>query len=432
MRILFATHTAAWSGAETILGGLIEGLSSDHELAVACPPTGRFADEIDRLGIRRFAIPAVEASFRLHPLQTPAGLASLASAGAALAYAVHRFEPDIVHANTVRAGLVAALATSFRGPPVVVSVHDNLPATRLGHAVRLVIAGGADRVVAVSGFTAARFNQGLECPVAFPVYNGIDHERFDPARADPAPLRSELGLPADAPLLGIVAQITPWKGQDTAIGALAQLRRDGIAAHLLVVGEVVFSGRQVRYDNHAFLRELHRLTIDLEVADAVHFLGQRSDVPAILRALDLLLLPSREEPFALAAMESMAMGTPALVSSEGGVSEVIEDGLSGRLIPSGRPGAWAAAARELLQDPDQLRRMGERARQIAAGFSRQRHRQEMLKVYAELLDRPSGARQGAAARSRRASRDAAPALPRTTGSSRPGHRTRRRNRGPRP
>jgi glycosyltransferase involved in cell wall biosynthesis len=385
MKVLFVTHTGAWSGAEGHLLLLINGLRRDHEIAVACPPRHRLADELDRIGVRRFDLPSVEASFRLDPIQTPRGLAAMAVAAAALRYAVWRFQPDVTHSWTVRAGLVAALAGVHGHPPLVVQVHDHLPGTRVGHAVRRLVARSADQVVTVSRFTADRFNEGLPRPEAYCVYNGLDRERFDPSVIGPAPLRAQMSLPETAALLGVVGQITPWKGQDTAIRALAELRESGADAHLLIVGQVVFTGRQVRYDNDAFLRELQRLTSTLGVKDSVHFLGQRPDVPALLRALDLLLVPSWDEPFASVVMESAAMRTPALIGSASGAAEVLRHGVSAMILPSSQPELWADAARELLRDEPARARMGEQARAVAAQFSNKRHRQEMLAVYARAL-----------------------------------------------
>jgi glycosyltransferase involved in cell wall biosynthesis len=385
MRIVFVTHTGAWSGAEAALMRLLSSLRAEHEIAVACPPSGAFAAEMDRAGIERLALPAVEVSFRLDPIQTTRGVAQLGAAGVALAHAARRFNADIMHASTPRAGLIGALARQLGGPPLVVRVHDHLPSSPMGRSVRSVLAWSASEVVAVSDYTAAQFNEGLAHPLAVRVYNGIDLERFDPDRVEPAPLRAELGIAPDALLLGEIAQITPWKGQDTAIRALAELRRRGMDAHLLIVGRVTFVGKQVRHDNPAYLRSLHRLVDELDVSEAVHFVGHRDDVPAVLRALDLLVLPSWDEPFALVVMESMAMGTPALVGSVGGAPEVLEDGVTARILPPRREELWADAAQELLSDREALRRMGERARPVAAAFRDDRHAREMLAVYERAL-----------------------------------------------
>lgn len=382
MRILFVTHTGSWSGAESILMSLIENLRGEHDVAIACPSRGAVAERMDLAGVRRFSIPAAEMSFRPDPIATPHGVVSFAGAAVALATAVRRFRPDVIHAGTVRAGLITAFAARLGGPPVVVHVHDQLPSSRLGVLIRRVIARSAQEVVAVSQHTAQDFNYGLRRPVAVPIYNGIDHARFDPERVALSPVRVELGIAPDALLLGAMGQITPWKGQDTAIRALAQLSADGWDAHLLIVGRVLFTGRRVAFDNPAFLRELHRLTAELGLTDRVHFLGFRDDAPGLLAALDLLLLPSWDEPFALVVLEALAMGTPAVVGEIGGAPEVIGPGRVGRCVPPRRPELWARAIAELADDPNLLRDMRIRAPAVAARFRDDLQAQEIAAVYA--------------------------------------------------
>jgi glycosyltransferase involved in cell wall biosynthesis len=273
------------------------------------------------------------------------------------------------------------------GPPFVVRAHEHIPLSQVGRAVRSLIVRTAGGVAAVSDFTAEKFNEGLPHPVATRVYNSIDQERFDPARVAPAPIRQELGLSPDARLIGQVAQITPWKAQDVSIRALAELRASGLDAHLLLVGQVAFGGKRVRFDNHAFLNSLERLVDELSLRHAVHFLGQRDDVPEIMRALELSLLPSWEEPFGLVIVESMALGTPPLVSAAGAGPELIDDDVTGRVVAPKRPDLWASAAGELLRDPARLQLMGERSRPAATRFRDDVHAAEMLAVYQRALAR---------------------------------------------
>ena len=390
MRILFANHTAAWSGAEVSLMRVLAGLRDAHEVSVACPPDGPLADAVDRAGIERLPLPAVDASLRLHPVQTPVGLAQLVTGGLALGRASRHARPDVIHANTPRTGLMAAVARRRGGAPFVVRAHEHLPASVVGRTVRAVLGRSAAAIVANSDYTAARLNEGLAEPVAVRVYNSIDHVRFDPDTVRGAGLRTELGLEPGARLLGQVAQITPWKGQDTSIRMLAELRGHGLDAHLVLVGQIAFGGKGVRYDNHAFLASLERLATDLGVGGQVHFLGQREDVPEILSELDLSLLPSWEEPFGLAVVESMAMGTPPLVTAVGAGPELVEDGVSGRVLPPREPGLWAAAALELLEDPAALSRAGAAGPSSAARFRDDVHAGEMLSIYARAAGRPLG------------------------------------------
>jgi glycosyltransferase involved in cell wall biosynthesis len=385
MRVLFVNHTSTVGGAEQGLMRLVDGLRHDMAVAVACPSEGALAERVDTAAVRRFAVPAFEASLRLHPLYTPVGVARLGAGGVGLARAARRWGADLLHANSPRAGLMCAVARRLGGPPVVVHVRDDLPLSAVGRAVRVALARSAAAVVAVSQYTAHRFNAGLDRPLATHVYNSIDLGRFDPDRVEPAPIRAELGIGPAAALLGQVSQITPWKGQDTAIRVLGELHRRGVDAHLLLIGEVRFAGRTVRYDNQGFERGLHRLAAELGVGGRVHFLGQRPDVPALLRTLDLSLLPSWNEPFGRATVESMAMATPPLVSDVGSGPELVTDGVSGRLLPTRHPERWAAAAEALLADRDALARMGARARQAASGFTDEAQLRGVLAVYERVL-----------------------------------------------
>jgi glycosyltransferase involved in cell wall biosynthesis len=369
---------------------LISGLRGGHSLAVACPDRGRLAAAVDAAGIQRMPLPAADVSLQAHPLLTPLGVGQLMSAGVALRVAAQRHRADVIHANSLRAGLSAAVSTRLGGPPVVVQVHEHLPASVLGRATREAIARSAAAVVAVTGYTAANFNEGLAVERAKPVYISIDQERFDPERVQPAPLRRELALPRDTVLIGEVAQITPWKGQDTAIRMLSAMRRVRSDVHLVLVGDVEFNTKSTRFDNQRYLTHLHALAADLGLSGCVHFLGHRADVPAVLSALDLTVLPSWSEPFGTVAAESMAMGTPPMVGAVGGVPEYVEDGRSGIVLPPDDPEEWAGAALALLADPERVAAMGALARQASDRFTDRRYAELMLAAYERATGQPTG------------------------------------------
>jgi len=359
---------------------LLNGLPAEHVRAVACPPEGGLKTALRESGIEQFDLPPAELSINLRPIQTAGGLLRLLRSALSLRRIARRFEADVIHANSIRAGLLAEITRRMGGPPVVVQCHDHLPRNRVSRLIRTVIARGAAAVVAVSDRTAAEFNHGLSRQKAERVYISVDRERFSPdvrGSAD-SRIRSELRVSEDARLLAEVAQITPWKGQDTAIQALPRIR-ERFDAHLLIVGDVAFSSQ--RYDNVGFLRSLESLVRELDLESAVHFLGRRDDVPELIGALDLLLLPSWDEPFGLVVAEGMAIGTPTMVTERGGVREYVEDGANGRLLPPHEPEAWAAAAIELLSDREMLLRMSRESVSTAAQFNDERYCREMLAVY---------------------------------------------------
>ena len=220
------------------------------------------------------------------------------------------------------------------------------------------------------------------------VHNPVDLERFSPERADPAPVRAELGLGAETPLLAVVAQITPWKGQDTAIEALALLRERGRDAHLALVGSAKFVDKATRFDNEAYTGALERLTADLGLADRVSFLGERRDVPVIMAAAEVLLMPSWQEPFGRAIIEAMAVGTPVLATDVGGPPEVVEQGVEGELVPPRQPERWADSLESLLGDRERLARMGAAGIERARGLSVERHAEAIVEIYRSLVPAP--------------------------------------------
>jgi glycosyltransferase involved in cell wall biosynthesis len=383
VRILFVNHTGACSGAENAMLVLLEHLPAEHERAVACPPGGNLETKLIDRGIAHYPITGTDVSLALHPVRTARGLASIVHSAFDVLRVARRFEADVIHANSIRAGLIATAARRLGGPPVVVQCHDHLPTNRVGAITRSTLARNADAVVAVSDTTAADFNNGLAKPKAERVFISVDHGRFGSAVSDAPALRAELGVPAHAWLLAEVAQITPWKGQDTAIRAMARVR-ERHDAHLLIVGDVAFASQ--RYDNMAFARSIKELVRELELDDVVHFLGRRDDAPRLLASIDLLVLPSWDEPFGLVVAEAMAAGTPALVTDRGGVRDYVEDGVNGRLLPPEEPDLWADAIVELLSDPHALVDMSEQTLHTALLFTDDRYCDEMLDAYARAAD----------------------------------------------
>jgi glycosyltransferase involved in cell wall biosynthesis len=165
-----------------------------------------------------------------------------------------------------------------------------------------------------------------------------------------ADARSALGLPQDAKLLGLVAQITPWKGQETAIRALQLLHARHPEARLLLVGETKFVDKAARYDNLSYECWLYRLVRGLGLEDRVEFWGETEDVTALVRALDVLVAPSWEEPFGRSIIEAMALETAVVATDVGGPADYNEHGVVGLVLPPRDTRPWAVAVDRLLHD----------------------------------------------------------------------------------
>ncbi len=387
MRVLYVNHTAAVSGAERSLLALLAALPPEVESLVASP-RGRLSEAVERLGIATAPIADTAGSLRLHPLHTPRALAEMSVAALQLRRAASRHRADVVHANSIRAGLELALARVSPAASIV-HVRDCLPPGVLTTATMRTIAAGARTIVANSHYTAETVKRAAPAARVEVVHPAIDLAEFDPARIDRAAARAALGLAGTRQvLLGVVAQLSPWKGQDTAIEALRLLREQDLDAHLLLIGEAKFLARATRFDNEAYVSRLRRLVAEAGLEDRVSWLGERDDVAQLIRALDVLLLPSHEEPFGRALLEAMALEVPVLATSVGGPAELVTEGIDGYLVAPRDPAAWAQGVRRVIGGPAQGRALGRAGRvRIAEAFGAEDHAAAMLAVYERALAR---------------------------------------------
>jgi L-malate glycosyltransferase len=364
VKVLIVNQTSQMSGAEHSLLTLLDSLYGGDVELFAAVPNGALEKALARRGVPLRKIRGTDASFRLHPLHTPRAFMELALAGRAVAAIARRERAQLVHANTTRAGLVALAARRLGGPPVLVHLRDWVPAGRLSRVVLSAIRREAAAVVANSRFAAEQLPPGRARVEVLP--NPVDLRRFDPSRLDRGVARRMLDIPPDEEILSMVGQITPWKGQADAVRALAKVRRTRPRARLLIAGTAKFTATSTRYDNRAYDRELRALPAQLGVQGAVSFLGEREDVPTLLAATDVLLVPSWREAFGRVAVEGMAMGVPVVVTTVGGPAEVVRDGIDGRLLPPREPERWADVVNELLSDPSLRAAMGRAGRERAA------------------------------------------------------------------
>jgi len=342
------------------------------------------AEAVKRLGITVAALPETDGSLRIHPWYTTRAFFQVAGSALRLRYLAKRTHAELIHANSIRAGLAASLASRAGGPPVVVHLRDCLPASPLADVTRGVLAG-ASMLIANSRYTACSFGIHRGSPPITTIYNSVDLERFKPAAGSNAEARGRLGLDPAGPVLAVIGQLAPWKAQDDAIRCLGRLQAEWPAANLLIVGKAVFRSKATRYDNVGYVEALKRLTADLGLEKAVHFLGEREDIPEILSAVDILLVPSWREPFGRSVIEAMAMRVPVVATDVGGPAELITQGVDGLLLPPRNPSLWAREVGGLLSQPRLRAEMGRRARATADGFGRSEHVTRVLRAYQEVL-----------------------------------------------
>jgi len=350
-RILYVNHTGTVSGAERMLLHMLGAMDREcYEPVVMCPAEGTLASLVEARGDRCIRMPALQARFTANPLTLLKYLWSFATTIASMRREIRALAPHGIHANTVRAGIAATIATVGTRTPILWHVQDDLPHHPISSAIRtLAYLSRRTQIAGVSRATTARFcgalNFGSRAEV---LYNSVDLARFPQRDACEPWLKRELGLRDEDFLCCSVGQITARKNLDGLITAFDSIAKAAPQLHLAIVGAPLFN-RDPEYRDALVTR-----VAQLGLANRIHFTGPRSDVAAVLRGADLLVLNPTDEPFGLVLVEAMATGTPVLATRVGGIPEIVTDNQTGTLIPSKDDAALAAALLQFASNPSQL------------------------------------------------------------------------------
>jgi L-malate glycosyltransferase len=389
LKILFYNHTGTVSGAERVMSMVLDRLDRVRfQPVVVCPDESPMMEMTRKLKVRTRGLQPLEARFTWRLDLVVRYLISFASVIRSARRIVIDEAPDVIHANSIRAGLVMAAATLGLDMPVIWHAHDILPRHPLSTAVRIfAMISSRNRILSVSHAVAGRFRGIILRPLRHRVpivviHNAVDLECFRPNAKSRAEMRCALGLNAAQPVVGIVGQLTARKGQMELIEAFAHVGREVKDAVLLIAGAALFN----RDEEYAVRLEL--AAGSLGIADRVRFLGPRDDIPKLMQGLDVLVVNSHEEPFALTVLEGLSSGTAVLATSVGGTPEMIRHGKNGWLVKARDQNALAKAMLTLLGDQSLRRQLGREGRREAiARFSTNRFLKEVEDLYRELLDR---------------------------------------------
>ena len=383
VKILFYNHTGTVSGAERVMLLILAGLNPvKFETSVICPAEGELCQLVMELGIPVRSIGTLQARFTRRPDHLVRYLISFGKIMLQLRRQVREQQPDLIHANTIRAGLAVTAATFGMRVPVIWHLHDLLPRHPLSVLIRAFAAlSSRTRPLAVSHAVAKRFrtrwnkwlrsNDGIQV-----IHNAIDQMRFTQWPLDRWTSRAAMGIGREEFALGVVGQITKRKGQRELIRAFARIASQVPNAVLLVVGAPLFN------DDHEYLQELYQLAETLGIAERVIFTGARDDIPTIMQSLDLLVLSSNAEPFGLVVLEAMAAGTPVLANAVDGVPEIITHSKTGWLVPASDEAAMANALLKLAKDGLLRTELAENATaEVLPRFTAENYFRQIEKLY---------------------------------------------------
>jgi glycosyltransferase involved in cell wall biosynthesis len=213
------------------------------------------------------------------------------------------------------------------------------------------------------------------------VHPGIEPRDMD--GADGGGFRRELDLAPETPLVGLLARYDTWKGHHVYLQAAALVRGRRPDVRFCMVGGAL---NQDLLPHAARYREgVMDLRRRLGLEDVVQVVDHREDVPAVLAALDVMACPSEHEPFGMVVLESLAARRALVASDTGGPTEILEDGRSGLLFPTGDAAALAERVLRLLDDPGLRRRLGDAGRaRVESAFHRDRYARDIEKIYDQL------------------------------------------------
>ena len=383
-RILKVVPTLMCGGTENqfmTLGRLLD--RSRFDLTFACLRRwGPFVEELGQLGIplREYRV----ATFRsVHALAQQARLARQIARG----------RIDIVHAYNFYGNVFAIPPARLVAPVVIASIRDRSPyLTPMQKRVQRYACQFADRILvnadAVRDWLVQ--DEGYDPANIVVIRNGVETSRFHGPPAGER-IRHELGLPRDCRLVILVSRLARLKGVEYFLEAAAMLRPRYPDVRFLIVGET-------SPPDPGYLAALERMSDSLGVRDRVTFTGRRSDVPAVLSAATVAVMPSLNEALSNVLLESMAAGAPVVATRVGGTPEALQDGETGLLVPPGDATAIATAVSTLLDDRVLAARLGCAARaQIRKRFSVEQMVRATEDLYAELLARKQPRRSMAAA-----------------------------------
>lgn len=362
LRVLYLDHCAQLSGGEIALLRLLMAAGRDVDAHVVLGEQGPLREALEGVGVR-VTVLAMPASADVRKEDVTPGRLPLAPLLAllrhvlALTALIRRERPDLVHTNSLKSALYGGLAGRLARVPVVWHVRDRIAADYLPRSAVLLVRAAArvlpTAVIANSAMTLDTLRGALPKRVAYAVLDEVLPELPDVA---PRPLHR------DGPVvLGMVGRLSPWKGQDVFLRALAQL--DGQDVRAVLIGSAMFG--EADYE-----ASLHALVGELGLESRVEFTGYRSDVPALLATLDVLVHASiSPEPFGQVVIEGMAAGVPVVASAEGGPAEIVQDGVDGLLVEPRRPELLAAALRRLVDDPQERARLAARGLETAKRYT---------------------------------------------------------------
>ena len=390
LRVLYLDHTAKIGGGEIALVNLLRHLDRSLVFPIALlfmegPLRERLVGCCDT-----HVIPLSDSALTANKdglgwrslLKLQASVSVLLQIWRVVRFA-RKMEIDLIHTNSLKADIIGGIAARIAGLPVVWHVRDRIETDYLPKIVvrvfRLLSQNLPDFVIANSSATLATLHLDKKRKGVPVDANGrVVHDGCNVVS-----IKDGSEVSKTTVRIGLIGRISPWKGQDIFIKAAALLKAKHPEAKFEIIGAPLFAERSYEAD-------LRKLCDELNLNDTVEFAGFVENVPSRIAELDIVVHASTTgEPFGQVIIEGMAEQKPVVATNGGGVPEIVQDGITGLLVPMGDALRMAEAIDYLLTHPDEATEMGVRGRErVQTHFTIQKTARMVEAVYGEVFGHP--------------------------------------------
>ena len=391
--IVYFDHTALMSGGEIALLHLIRHIDTGrYRPVVVLSADGPLRTHLIEAGVETHLLlldenvgDARKDSLSLRSLLQPRAALSVLRYACRLARFLKARHAQLLHTNSLKSDVIGGIAGRLAHVPVIWHLRDRIAAdylpapaiTGFRWLARLL----PNCILANSQATLQALEPRANCGRAIikagwlrttlqVVHDGI------PAAAAP----SSSPLSVKGPSIGLVGRLSPWKGQHIFLEAAALVHKQFPEVRFQIIGSAMFG-------EDAYEAEVRQLCDMLGLSECVEFMGFRKDVPALIAQLDVLVHASTiGEPFGQVVVEGMVAGKPVVATNGGGVPEIVQDGVTGWLVPMGESVPMAEAIARLLSDPESAAAMGAAGRQrVLEHFTIELTARRVQEVYDQML-----------------------------------------------
>ncbi len=369
-KILYITSVGSHWGSEESLLNLIRHIDRDQYEPYVLTVKGSLQEKLEQHKIPY----KIYESYTL----TKKELINFSCLILRLAYFIRKNKFALIHTNDIHSAQYSIAAAYLARVPAVLHIR-NTDLERWLKWKNRVIFKLANNIIAISNAVAISLIKiGVVEKKIQIIPNAVELSKFHLSVSGES-FRNEIGIDKQTILVGIVGRIIPKKGQDIFIQAIPEIIKVYSNVKFVIVGEDTTQ-------NGDFIDHLKKMVREIKQEKKVYFVGFKEDIQEIFKALDILVVPSRTEAFGRVVIEAMAVGTPVVATSVGGIIDIIEDGFNGAMVPVNNPKTIAHAVISLIADRIYYQKISQNGRKtVEKYYTIGSHINAVKKLYASLF-----------------------------------------------